>query len=462
MSIFLRNSAPEDYHKALPDRSLLPGVDVNGTTSRRLHLEDLQRSSVAATRNIRPVAERLVKGTRHLHNLIAGHYMQVQDLNAEMADMERKIEQGNRGRKQVSASQRVVTLREKAKLVLRIDEIKQDHDRLVAQTRGDITADRTTLKTFQAKKVRVERDMQYSKQELLRERPAGGGGTSFWDMLPGADAIPAAHVIPKPGVLVGEGGMPWETAGTGKVRPFSLALSLASGGGASMHSTGAVTDRGSRRPTAGGGGHGHGASSPSYSRHAHFSPGRAWGLRTERRAEERLQSTQGGGGGGGRGGEEEMWDQEERQIELQNMAFTATTRERSGLEQLLRCENIAHLLNRLNKLKVTSPSELAALSEERLSNIRLPPEERRALHMAVQAARQAQETESFQPKADPSFTWAGGAGSPIFSPLAVIHSPRLRALAKSLPAPLSGSLGMSIPTWSKERGEGGGSLSKTG
>ena len=38
MSIFLRNSAPEDYHKALPDRSLLPGVDVNGTTSRRLHL----------------------------------------------------------------------------------------------------------------------------------------------------------------------------------------------------------------------------------------------------------------------------------------------------------------------------------------------------------------------------------------------------------------------------------------
>ena len=39
--------------------------------------EDLQRASVAAKRNIRPVAERLVRGTRTLHNLIAGHYMQV-------------------------------------------------------------------------------------------------------------------------------------------------------------------------------------------------------------------------------------------------------------------------------------------------------------------------------------------------------------------------------------------------
>ena len=38
MSVFLRNSVPEEFHKALPDRSLLPGVDVNGTTSRLLHV----------------------------------------------------------------------------------------------------------------------------------------------------------------------------------------------------------------------------------------------------------------------------------------------------------------------------------------------------------------------------------------------------------------------------------------
>ena len=55
-------------------------VDIHGTTRRRLDREALERSKLAVERFRKPLGQKLVAQTRHLHGLQGQYFMRTEDL----------------------------------------------------------------------------------------------------------------------------------------------------------------------------------------------------------------------------------------------------------------------------------------------------------------------------------------------------------------------------------------------